>query len=78
MARKDAKRMVLAALRAQGPMSDRTLVWWLKRFNIKENAARRARRLLTRCGAVRWCKQVEENARGQLLHVWEAVNVKPR
>jgi hypothetical protein len=67
------KRLVLAALRGHGPMSDGQLAWWLGRFHIPAKSAAAARRRLVQRGEVRWAHRVCKNPRGQLTAVWEAV-----
>jgi len=73
MRRRNPRRLVLAALRSHGPMSDPQIVWWMSHFAVSEASTRRARRQLTAAGAVRWARRVQSNSRGQLIHVWEAV-----
>lgn len=76
MHRRDSKKLVLAALRTHGPMSDPQLAWWMSHFDISESVTRRARRQLKQAGLVQWARRAQENERGQLLHVWEAKPAK--
>ena len=72
MPKRDAKRLVLAALRSHGPMTDRQLAWWLERLGVRPGTAMKARQKLTEAEEVAWNHTVRTNPQGQLLHVWEA------
>jgi predicted ArsR family transcriptional regulator len=64
-------RLVLAALRTHGPLTDEQLCWWLSHFGVKESTARRLRWKLVEEGLVRFAKRFRQSKAGRWSQVWE-------